>query len=361
MNRTLLSLLVLGLLMACSAAPSAAVPTAAPAPTEAAATTLTSAPVAEAATNAPVAQDADAACESGLRLIRHQLGAACIPQRPERVATNVETLVTNLLLLGIQPLTGPEDQAGWNAPYRSLFPANVSIETITDSGVTEETDLETLLLAEPELIMTYEYAGEPFYDAFSQIAPTVVIERGENADWRERFDREAAILRRETEAAEVISRYEAAIAALPAMDGLTIAFVRQPQNGTFRMDADGSFPGSVMQDAGIEILRAVEGLGEFDGSSVSNISEERLDILSEADIIVTPDWREAGFGEEPDLAGFERFALWQTLPAVQSGRVLVVPGPVYNGGNYAAAQLLLEAIAEAASATSTDMASNVSR
>lgn len=54
------------------------------------------------------------------KVVEHVMGAAEIPVRPERVATNVETLVTNLLLLGIQPLTGPENQAGLERP---LHPA----------------------------------------------------------------------------------------------------------------------------------------------------------------------------------------------------------------------------------------------
>ena len=36
------------------------------------------------------------------KLVEHVMGTAEIPVRPERVATNDETLVTNLLLLGLQ-------------------------------------------------------------------------------------------------------------------------------------------------------------------------------------------------------------------------------------------------------------------
>ncbi|MEL7436368.1 MAG: ABC transporter substrate-binding protein, partial [Chloroflexota bacterium] len=287
-------------------------------------------------------------CDAGFRSVEHTAGTTCVPEQPVRVATNVETVVTALLLLGIQPVAGPEDQAGWNAPYASLLPDNVDINDIADIGVTEATNFESLLLTEPDMILTYPYAGEEIYDELSTVAPTVLIERGANGDWRERFDREAAALNREAEAAAVIARYEAALEDLSDFTDLTIAFVRRPNNGTFRMDVVGSFPGSVMEDAGLNLLTAPEGVGDtqFTGL-VDSISEERLDILQEADLIITPDWREAGFSEEPDLAGLERFVGWDLLPAVQAGNVLVVPGPVYNGGNYAAAQLLLEAILDA--------------
>ena len=278
----------------------------------------------------------------------HVLGTTCVSEDYQRVATNVETAVSNLLLLGIQPVAGPEDQAGWNAPYVSMLPDNVDITAIEDIGVTETTGFEALLLTEPDLFITYEYAGEEIYDDLSAIAPTLIIERGENGDWRERFEREAVALDREEEAAAIIARYEAVVAELSGFTDLTVAFVRGPNDGTFRMDVPGgSFPASVMEDAGIIVLSAPEGVGEPSGGLVNNISQERLDILAEADIIITPDWREAGFSEEPDLAGLEQFALWDSLPAVQAGNVLVIPGPVYNGGNYAAAQLLLEALRDA--------------
>lgn len=34
------------------------------------------------------------------------------------------------------------------------------------------------------------------------------------------------------------------------------------------------------------------------------------------------------------LSELERNPLWSTLPAVKAGRVVQIPGPIYNGGNY---------------------------
>ena len=39
--------------------------------------------------------------------------------------------------------------------------------------------------------------------------------------------------------------------------------------------------------------------------------------------------------------------LWGTLPAVEAETVVMVPGPIYNGGNYQAATALLQTIADA--------------
>ena len=245
-------------------------------------------------TDGPDSRQSPDDCGESMRSVEHEFGVTCIPLRPTRVATNVESMVANLLLSGIQPLTGPEDQEGWNEPYAALFPPGLDIHAITDSGVTESTNLEVLLAEDPELIMTYPYSAVDFYEAFSAIAPTVVVERGENSAWRARFDREAAYLDREAEAARVVARYEEAIAALREFSNLTVAFVRRPRNGTFRLDAQGSFPGSVMDDAGLRFTTAPDGVGEFDGSTVGNINEERLDILSDADAMLVIDFSDDG-------------------------------------------------------------------
>lgn len=113
----------------------------------------------------------------------------------------------------------------------------------------------------------------------------------------------------------------------------------------FRIDGTGSFPASVMSDAGVSVTEAPEGVGEDSGSGfVEGISEERLDVVT-GDVIVVPDWTVAEDAEEPDLAAFERNPLWERLPAVRAGRVIEVSGVVYNGGNYAAARKLIESIA----------------
>ncbi len=127
---------------------------------------------------------------------------------------------------------------------------------------------------------------------------------------------------------------------------MSVSFIRMSSGGTFTIDGPGSFPGSVMSDAGVSVAEAPEGVGEDGGFGyVENISGERLTEVA-GDVIVVPDNTGLGYSDEPDLAAFERNPLWERLPAVQAGRVVSLPGSVYNGGNYAAARRLIEAIAD---------------
>jgi iron complex transport system substrate-binding protein len=63
----------------------------------------------------------------------------------------------------------------------------------------------------------------------------------------------------------------------------------------------------------------------------------------DGDLIVTADYASE---EAPQVEELSRNPLWKTLPAVRAGRVVAIPGEIYNGGTYVAAQMLLERLAE---------------
>lgn len=62
----------------------------------------------------------------------------------------------------------------------------------------------------------------------------------------------------------------------------------------------------------------------------------------DGDIIVSA----AYAGEQPQVEELATNPLWQELPAVRAGRVITLPGEIYNGGTYVAAHLLLERLAQ---------------
>jgi iron complex transport system substrate-binding protein len=199
----------------------------------------------------------------------------------------------------------------------------------------------------PDMIVGTDF-DEEVYDRLSEIAPTVLVERGSNGDWRRRFLEVAEAVGRTERAEEVEADYERMISELPeVVRDTTVAFIR-PDNGQFRIDSTaGAFPGSVAEDAGVLILDAPEGVGEFaEEFGYVTVSGELLDVVSEAGLIVVPDFRAVG-DESDSVLQFERNPLWERLPAVREGRVLQVPGLVYNGGNHYAAELLLREIEQA--------------
>jgi iron complex transport system substrate-binding protein len=280
------------------------------------------------------------------RTVEHAAGTTEVPVRPSRVATPYVVGAVNLVLLGLAPVAGPENVEEWMSSIEAFLPEAVNPVEIELAGSNDEPNLEALAAAGPEMILAYDFQ-EDLYEDLSQIAPTVLNEYGENGEWRPRFDRDANAVGRTAEAKAVEADYEEALGSLSGFTEMSVSFIRMDSGGTFRIDNLDSFPGSVMSDAGVAVAETPEGVGEDSGFGyVENVSGERLDVVK-GDVIVVPDWTAAAGAEERDLAAFERNPLWETLPAVKAGRVIEVSGALYNGGNYAAAQALIRAVAEA--------------
>jgi ABC-type Fe3+-hydroxamate transport system substrate-binding protein len=200
----------------------------------------------------------------------------------------------------------------------------------------------------PDMIVDTDF-DEEVYDRLSEIAPTVLVERGSNGDWRRRFLEVAEAVGRTERAEEVEADYERMISELPeVVRDTTVAFIR-PDNGQFRIDSTAeAFPGSVAEDAGIPILDAPEGVGEFaEEFGYVTVSGELLDVVTEAGLIVMPDFSALPVEDSDSVSQFERNPLWERLPAVRKGKVLQVPGLVCNGSNHYAAELLLREIEQA--------------
>lgn len=226
------------------------------------------------------------------------------------------------------------------------MPRIEDISVVPTVGDPYEPSLESIAARRPDLIVGDEFLGE-LYDDLSGAAPTVLVTYINNGGWRERFPAVAEAVGRADRVEGIDAEYQAAIDALPAdLARSTVAFVRADADGSFRIDSlPTAFPGSVADDAGIPTLQP-DGVGELEeDSGFLQLSGEQLGVLAEADVIVLSD--DSFYGPDlPDSRSvLEANPLWDTLPAVTADQVLQIPGPIYNGGNYYAAMLLLDALA----------------
>jgi iron complex transport system substrate-binding protein len=302
----------------------------------------------------PVGDDSSAegggATGTGPRTVEHALGSTEVPAAPARVVTLSSLYAVNLLSLGLVPVAAGDQTQVQLEQVAELLPPDVDPAAIPSVGEDYAPDVEAVAAADPDLVIGDEFHGD-LYDQLSGAAPTVLVEYRSNGGWRERFLDVAEAVGRSEEADRVEAEYEEFVAELPEDLGDTrVAFVRSDPDGSFRIDSgEAAFPGSVAADAGIPVVTGGDGVGEFDeGSGFVTVSGERLDAIADADLVVVADFSALG-DEATGVAGFESNPLWSTLPAVQSGDVLEVPGLVYNGGTHYSAQLLLEAVAEAVS------------
>lgn len=281
------------------------------------------------------------------RTVSHALGSSEVPAEPGRIVPLDGIYTADLLVLGLEP-AGLGDQVAYQLqPYAELAPEVADLAEVPTFGDPYEPNLEALTALDPDLIVGDEFMADLYAD-FSAIAPTVAVTYIGNGGWRERFPDVAAAVGQEDAVEEIDAEYQAELDAVPdAAREEVVAFVRADPDGSFRIDSlPTAFPGSVAEDAGIPTLEPT-GVGEFDeGSGFLQLSAENIGVLAEADRIVVGDNSFYDPALEDSLSVLERNPLWSQVPAVQAGRVEQIPGPVYNGGNYLAARLLLRELAD---------------
>lgn len=136
--------------------------------------------------------------DGATRTVRHSSGTTEVPARPERVATVSEVVVAHLASVGLLVVASNDDGRNWVDPYESLLPERFDPSSIRSLGATDDVSFETLAAIGPEMILSESFS-EDIYPQLSRIAPTVLIERGSNADWKPAFDGAVRAVGRERE------------------------------------------------------------------------------------------------------------------------------------------------------------------
>ncbi|MBD8505089.1 iron-siderophore ABC transporter substrate-binding protein [Hoyosella sp. G463] len=290
----------------------------------------------------------DGEAMTATRTVTDYSGAAIeVPADPQAVIGMDISDTAALVALGITPVAANDRIAGQFVGTEDFLPDGFDPATLPTFGLAYEPNFENIASLEPDLIIGNEFMNE-MSQQMSQVAPTVLVSWPDNGSWQQRFQDVADAVGRGSEAAEVEADFQDFIDSLPeGLDGTTVAFVRPTPDGGLRIDSlPTAFPGSVADQAGIDML-IPDGVGELDeGSGFIELSGEFLDVLRGADLIVVPDYTVTGAAEEDAVTQFASNPLWEELPAVRNGRVAQVPGLVYNGGNYYAAKALLAALVE---------------
>lgn len=281
-------------------------------------------------------------CEAGFHLFDDALLASdpvCIPENPLRIAAIDTFTLETLLSLGIKPVSGP---------FLETFLRDHPQFTTQLEGVTEigwPVNPEAIIAAQPDLIISIEPWIKDIASEVAQIAPTVSIQYPGDGNWQ---DIVHAVGSAVNQAEALNAGFDAYNARLQTFQDLTaessvgdvaIVFLLPDQLMPFLSD---TFSGKVLLDAGLNFPAAlVEAAGD---GSLTDISQERLDLLSSSDhiFVVT-----SGFTDE-DLAAYqvliaeiEADPLWQSLPAVQAGHVHIV-GRDWIGSSLIAANVVID-------------------
>ncbi|MEK3687393.1 helix-turn-helix domain-containing protein [Paenibacillus sp. FSL R10-2736] len=254
-----------------------------------------------------------------------------IPERPKRIVYHGETL-GDLLALGVKPAGGDEAFAR-NSVYKHR------VKNLANVGFPLDPQLTRLI--SPDLIIIAN-SDERAYTRVSGIAPTLTFDSFAPLEHRLRIL--GGWLGRQREAEAWLEAYHAKNAAMWQRlyaEGLQTgetasALVYDHGNRLFAMAMTGLStalyaPGGLQPTAEIKgLLDQGLGFGEVDPAKLHSYAGDRVFML----IPEREDSREA-------MEQLLRTPLWNSLPAVQEGRVYMLDGAKWNSGDALTRERLL--------------------
>ncbi|MEM7709693.1 MAG: iron-siderophore ABC transporter substrate-binding protein [Pseudomonadota bacterium] len=270
--------------------------------------------------------------------ITHAMGVTDVPDDPQRVIVLTNEGTEALLSMDVMPVGAANSWVG--DPWYDHIDA--AMEGVEPVGKENAVNLELIATLEPDLVLGNKQRHEEIYAQLSAIAPTVVSERL-RGDWQENFALYAAAIGRSAEGEAIMQAYRDRVAALS--DALGAAKEEEVSVIRFlaaqiRIYQKDSFSGVLLDQLGFArpenqdvddfALRVgKESIPDMDGDRIFHFTYDTGDgdgSAAAADAMSDP--------------------LWQSLSAVQAGRVHAVQDTVWNtAGGVLAAHLMLDDIA----------------
>ncbi|GBF75818.1 ferrichrome ABC transporter [Paenibacillus sp. 598K] len=234
--------------------------------------------------------------------------------KPERIAVLHPLYLDYFFALG-QPPVASASAGEALAEFVTLQPYAAGAD-ILDLGSGRDLNLETIMEADPDVIVTFQGHIDAIYDDLVRIAP--VIQIGYSDDWQDATRLCARIIGHEEQAEQYIEETKQLIAQtrsqLAPLEDLTYALVRvdgkanfvaQGKNNTVYYNEESGFG-----------LHAPESYPE----DSANLSLESLAAMDPDVLIIQHDLDTARAAVE----ALEPMAVWQSLKAVQNDRVLLL-------------------------------------
>lgn len=285
---------------------------------------------------APMLARQDSTPETGTRTITDAMGDVEVPANPQRVVVLDGPMLDACLAVGVVPVgatTGFE-----NAPWP------VYLGDITDGmlnvGTIVEPNIEEIIAAEPDLIISSKVRHEAIHPTLMEIAPTVFSENI-GATWREDFLLYTNAVNKATEAEAIVAAFDERAEAFrdatadERADWL-ISIVRFLPDHV-RIYRDTGYIGVIL-DA-LDLPRPESQIAKEGEEFSATISPEQLQLADGTHIFA------CAYGDvsASPAAEFVNSGLWNTLQAVQDDHVYWVNDDYWMVGiGYIAANLVLD-------------------
>lgn len=251
-------------------------------------------------------------------------GEVEIPANPKRIV-DLSGNSDILSILGYKVVGTANSDAYDYTKFPSYLEETLSGAKILGYSMQDTMDVEAVMNLNPDLIVI-STVQEKMYDALSEIAPTVMIQL-EALNWKDDVRALGKVFGKEDVANEWIANYEAKakdagdkIKAKYGDDTTYLSFLAS--GGQFFVFDGAGFGDVLYKDMG---LAKPEGMPEQNDISLPVVTYEGLAAIK-ADYIFA-------IATDEDLAQLEANSIWNNLPAVKNGNVVILESsPYFNQG-----------------------------
>jgi iron complex transport system substrate-binding protein len=296
-------------------------------------------------------------CEAGFRLFDHKYLATnpvCIPENPQRIV--VAWFNVTALLRANAPLVGTNDIEF----TKGQFPEWAEeVGSLTDVG--SPINPEVLLELDPDLIITAAFGAQGNEEAFAAIAPTVLFNWDGTHIWQDVAELIFDASGKAEAFAALVAEEEARAAELGELIGnapeteLSIVNIRPERIILYTQYSPG---GMIVEDVGFarpeiqllpvtadEFIADEEAYPEFSAPYLTDISLEELQ-RADGDYILIFGQFALQENAQTMLDDLMANPLWQTLSAVQNGKVYI-SNVNFAGGDIGGVHFMLDELANA--------------
>ncbi len=266
-------------------------------------------------------------------------GEVEIPSEPQRIV-DLSGNSDILSILGYKVIGTANSDAYDYTKFPSYLEETLKGAEILGYSMQDTMDVEAVMNLNPDLIII-STVQEKMYDQLSEIAPTVMIQL-EALDWKDDVKAFAKVFNKEDAADKWLADYEAKAKAagdkIKSEYGEDTTYLSFLASGGQFFVFDGAGFGSVLYDD--MDLEKPEGMPEQSDISLPVVTYEGLAAIK-ADYIFA-------IATAEDLAQLQSNAIWNNLPAVKNGKVVILEASPYFNQGYSSIgrDLLVDEIGE---------------
>lgn len=251
-------------------------------------------------------------------------GEVEIPAEPKRIV-DLSGNSDILSLIGYKVIGTANSDAYDYTKFPAYLEETLQGAEILGYSMQDTMDIEAVMNLNPDLIII-STVQEKMYDQLSEIAPTVMIQL-EALNWKDDVKAFAEVFNKEAEADKWLADYELkakeagdAIKAEYGEDTTYLSFLAS--GGQFFVFDGAGFGNVLYEDMG---LAKPEGMPAQTDISLPVVTYEGLAAIQSDYIFL--------IATDEDLAELEKNAIWNSLPAVKEGHVVVLgASPYFNQG-----------------------------